>query len=230
MALHDHHQANGETSLVIGLRSADQVAELFEVCLAHMQSPTTTALPAGFAKVKPERSSSKFQQPLMGVFVMCCLSLLAILLVIQNVDPTTQTGPSKLETSSQPSQSGNPLQVGASDVGQSSEALQSIADDSILLVSIDSVLPSDKGHPFIVKNSSIVLPSLDKPIVVSGRSTSEIESAISEAYLQQLKIQTKARIRDVTFPDEGHQRESEVTKRYLEDQADYQCWRDCSTG
>ena len=145
-------------------------------------------------------------QLVADIFVMCCLSLLAILLVIQNVDPTTQTGPSKLETSSQPSQSGNPLQVGASDVGQSSEALQSIADDSILLVSIDSVLPSDKGYPFIVKNSSIVLPSLDKPIVVSGRSISEIESAISEAYLQQLKVTTKARIHEVRVTSPAKER------------------------
>ncbi|MCU0712832.1 MAG: TIGR03067 domain-containing protein [Pirellula sp.] len=66
------------------------------------------------------------------------------------------------------------------------------------MVSVDPVLPaSDKGHPFIVKNSSILLPSLDKPIVVSGRSTSEIESAISEAYLQQLKVPTSVRIHEV---------------------------------
>ncbi|MCU0712831.1 MAG: serine/threonine protein kinase [Pirellula sp.] len=65
--------------------SADQLAELLKICLAHLQSPTTTVLPAEFAKVKPERSSSKFQQLLMGVFAMCCLSLLAILLAIQNV-------------------------------------------------------------------------------------------------------------------------------------------------
>ncbi len=181
------------------IESADQVAELLQVCLAHLQSPTTSALPAEFAKVKPERSASRFQQLLLGVFVMCCLSLLAILLVIQNFAPMTQTGPSKLERSSQPSQSGNPLQVSTSDVGQSSEAHQSIGDDSILMISVDSVLPaSDKGHPFIVKDSSIVLPLLDKPIVVSGRSTSEIESAISEAYLQQLKVPTRARIHEVS--------------------------------
>ncbi len=172
--------------------SANQVAELFQVCLAHLQSPTTTAMPAEFANVKPGRSSSKFHQLLMGVFAMCCLSLLAILLVMQNVETPPQTGPSKPEKNSQPSQSGNPLQVSASDSGQSSEVHQSIADDSVLMISVDSVLPaSDQGHPFIVKNSSIVLPSLDKPILVSGRSMSEIESAISEAYLQQLKVTTK---------------------------------------
>ncbi len=177
--------------------SAEQVAELFQVCLAHLQSPTTTALPAEFAKVKPERSSSKFQQLLIGVLVMCCLPLLAILLVMQNVDRLAQKGSSKIEQNSQSDKSGH--QEIASDSRQSSEAQQSIVDDSVLMISVDSVLPpSDNGHPFIVKNSSIVLPSLEKPILVSGRSISEIESAISEAYLQQLKVTTKARIHEVS--------------------------------
>ncbi len=78
------------------IESADQVAELLLVCLAHLQSPTTSALPAEFAKVKPERSASRFQQLLLGVFVMCCLFVTRNSACHTKLCPMTQTGPSKL--------------------------------------------------------------------------------------------------------------------------------------
>ncbi len=110
--------------------SAKVVAELLENCLAHVQSPSTVALPACLC----ERAKRRYPFPksvLMGAIVMSCLTLVSLLIFMQIASPPgenstagNQEALAQKPTDSQPSNLESELRIAGKCVDESDKPIE----------------------------------------------------------------------------------------------------------